>query len=148
MEGHGKLSKPEKPKEKEIKIEPREDVQDLIKKAKVAKPVKIPSKSKRGRPRKIKPDSTLAKYKGFPLAVEINKGVCFAFNTTFTKPNLMKPEDTNIGEAIIYSGEYYGWKFFEHPALILSMAILGTFWSAWQKREAEKKPKTEKVKPE
>ena len=149
MEEHTKLSKakPEKPAETEIKIKRKEEVAGLIAKAKASKPVKEKKKETRGRKKKVRPDATLAKYQNHPLAVEIDKGVCFAFNATFTKPNLMKPEDTNIGEALIYCGEYYGWKIFEHPILILGMAIGGTFWVAWQKRE-QARPKPEKSKPE
>ena len=149
MEEHTELSKakPEKPAKTDIKIERKEEVQELLDRAKAPKPVKEKKKETRGRPRKVKPDATLKKYQDHPLAVEIDKGICFAFNATFTKPDLMKPEDTNIGEALIYCGEYYGWKFFEHPILILIMAIGGTAWTAWQKRE-QAKPKAKPVKPE
>jgi len=143
-------AKPEKPPKTEVKIDRKEDVEELIKRAKAPKPIKEKKKETRGRKKKVRPDATLQKYQDHPLAVEIDKGVCFAFNATFTKPNLMKPEDTNIGEALIYCGEYYGWRFFEHPILILGFAIGGTMWTAWQKREEAKKikPKGKPVGPE
>ena len=143
-------AKPEKQAKPEIKIERKEDVETLLAKAKAPKPATPKKKETRGRKKKVRPDATLARYQNHPLAVEIDKGVCFAFNATFTRPPVeqMKPEDTNIGEALLYAGEYWGWTIFEHPALIIAMAIGGTFWTAWQKREqAKPKPEPEKEKP-
>ena len=124
-----------------IKVERKPEVEALLARAKAPKPAPTPAKTKakRGRPKKVKPDPTLKKYKDHPLAVELDKMVCFALNTTFTKPpsEKMAVEDTNIGEALIYCAEYYGWVFFEHPILILVMAIGGTFWTAFQKRQVK-----------
>ena len=150
MEGRIKLSKVEtkKPVATTIKVDRKPEVAELLAKAKAKTPTTPVKKvtKKRGRPKKVRPDPTLERYKTHPLAVEIDKMVCFALNSTVTKlpAEQMKTEDTNIGEALIYCAEYYGWTFFEHPLLILGMAIGGTAWTAIGKRQPKVEVEKEK----
>lgn len=110
--------------------------------AKALKPVTVktegePKKRGRGRPRKkVAPTYNQKKYAENPMAKLANTALTeFMNKSVLRNSEKMKPEDSEVGEAVIYIFDYYGKGLMEHPLAILLFAIGGFGATVYEKKQ-------------
>lgn len=140
-----KAASPAAPVEQKIEI-PSTDVESLIAKAKAekSKPIvkKDKDKPKRGRPKKkAKPtEFDSKKYSSNQIArtlnsflVRVGNGMIGAVKKApLSKEEKMTDEDCEIGEALCYAFEYYGFEL-GHPLVVLFLATGMYGWAITDK---------------
>jgi len=145
-----KTDKKEPSVSNEIKIEKDKTVEDLIRESKAeVPPVKEKKKETRGRPKKKrKPEWKSENYSSNSIAVMVNGFLCSFGNKIIgiskkgiplTEDEKLKEGDSQIGEALCYTMEYYGLVMLEHPIFVMLIAVAGFGYTIYEKSGKAKK---------